>query len=69
MINGELYQVMGLSESNIAAQVLENLTKIETELAKLDMARDEQREAKEKLNKEFQETLSVLVTTNSLFDR
>lgn len=59
---------MGLSESNIAAQVLENLSKIETELAKLDVARDEQREATEKLNKEFQETLDVLVNMNSFLD-
>lgn len=61
LINENLYQVMVLSQSDTAAQVLESLSKIETELAKMDMAHVEQFEATENLTKELHETLDVLV--------
>lgn len=60
---------MVLSESKTGALVAENLSTIETELAKLEMVREEQRKATEALNEEFQETLSVLVSINSLLGR
>lgn len=53
---------MVLSESNTAAQVLKILTQIEIEIAKFDMADGEQRDAKESLQNELQETLDVLVS-------
>lgn len=57
---------MVLSQTNTAGMVLESLTKIEAELAKLNAARVEQHEATVNLDKELQETLDVLVNNFDL---
>lgn len=66
LYNQQLFQVMVLSESDTAGQVLKNMTKLQTEIERLQSFRVEDDEMIKDLDKELQETLELLV--NSLYE-